>query len=111
MGVFRVLTITERGYYAFSTSAEAGSIARCADEDLDLPPVDGDPEWGDVPPVTRSFVLQYARALAGAGETTVYDLAPGRYELSVGFSQFDPRTASIDVQAASGPIPQLPESP
>lgn len=111
MGMPRVLTITEPGYYAFSTTASRGSIGRCDDEDLALEPVDGDPTLGDIPAVTRYFTEQYVTAFPGDGEVSVLSLAAGRYEVHVGFTDHETRSAAIDVRAAPGPIPQTPESP
>ena len=106
MGAYRVLTILERGHYAFSTSAATGVIARCPDEDYELPPTINDPAFGDLPPLTGGF----ARVFAGDGEMTVLDLAPGRYKVAAGFLDHEARTAQLDVSAATGPIPQTPES-
>ena len=111
VGAFRVLTISERGNYAFSTTGETGLISRCADEDLDLPPPLSKQDFGDIPPITEEFVYRYVRGLGGAGEVTVLDLVPGRYEVAAGFldhgEQLDqePRTVQIDVQAVSGSTP------
>lgn len=110
MAVFRVMTIAQRGHYAFSTSAPLGGIGRCADEDLELPPTPGDPALGDVPPVTPVFQYGFTRTFAGEGEVTVLDLAPGRYELSALFSDHEPRLTQLDVVAAPGLIPQTPGS-
>jgi hypothetical protein len=110
MAVFRVLTIAQRGHYAFSTSAPRGGIGRCADEDLGLPPTPGDPTLGDVPPVTPVFQYGFSRTFAGEGEVTVLDLAPGRYELSALFADHEPRLTQFEVHAAPGPVPQTPES-
>lgn len=106
IGAFRVLTISERGFYEITTTAESGVILRCPD---DLPPelvALGDPSYGDVPPVTGGF----ARALTGGGEPLVVELVPGRYELGVGHAGHDSQTVTLEVRAASGPIPQTPES-
>lgn len=108
MGAFRVLTIIERGHYAFSTTGELGTIARCDDEDLDLPIAGGDPAYGDIPPINEGFIHQYVREFAGDGEIEIYELAPGRYEVAVGMLDFEPSTATLDVRAADGPIPQTP---
>ena len=99
MGAYRVLTITERGDYTFSTTAEIGVISACRDVQLDSPPVEGDPALGDVPPYTNQFFA--LRAIPGDGELTTFDLVPGRYDLRVGYSEsFEPQTARVDVQAA-----------
>ena len=111
MGAFRVLTITEGGHYAFSTTDETGTIARCDDVDLELPLASGDPAHGDIPPVDEAFIHQYVRAFPGGGELTVYDLSPGRYEVAAGHLDYQPRVATLEVRAADGPIPQTPESP
>lgn len=111
MGALRILTISQRGHYAFSTTGETATISRCDDEDLDLPIANGDPAYGDIPPINEAFIHQYVQGFPGGGEITIYDLAPGRYELAVGYFDHQPRTATIDVRAADGPIPQTPGSP
>ena len=110
MGAFRVLTITQRGHYAFSTTAQLGTLARCDDEDLDLPIANGDPAYGDISPIDEAFIHQYVQGFAG-DESVIYDLVPGRYEVAVGFLDFQTRTATLDVRAAQGPIPQTPGLP
>ena len=104
IGTYRVLTITERAYYAVETSAPIGLIGRCADEDLPLPTELGDPAYGDLPPVTSAFPEQYTRTLL-PDEATVLDLVPGRYELSLAFPDHETHTAQFEVRAASGPVP------
>jgi hypothetical protein len=103
LGAFRVLTITARDDYAFSTSAALGVISRCDDEDLASPPMTDDPEFADVPPITDAFVYQYTRIFGADGEVTVLDLVPGRYEVAVGSLDYEARTERLDVTATSGP--------
>ena len=52
IGAYRVLTISERGFYELTTSAEVGAIVSCFDEDLEHPVLVGDPAYGDVPPAS-----------------------------------------------------------
>ena len=110
MGMFRVLTIEQRGYYVLSTSAELGTIARCDDEDLEHPVTPDDPKHGDVPPTTNYSIYQYIRTFGIDGEETTLDLAPGRYEIGAGYYDHEARTAQLTVEVAAGPIPQLPET-
>ena len=109
MGAHRVLTITERGNYAFSTSAQSGVISRCDDEDLDLAPTADEPDYGglygDVPPITYNFIYQYAQAFAGDGEVTVLDLTPGQYDVAMGSMGHEAHIAKIDVSLAANPSP------
>jgi hypothetical protein len=99
MAAWRVLTVTERDDYTFSTTAETGVIGACPDRDLATPPEYGDPALGDIPPRSDKFVS--ARTLAGDGVITTLDLIPGRYEVLVGYrSDYGPHTARLDVQVA-----------
>jgi hypothetical protein len=99
MGAVRVLTITERGDYTFSTTAESGVILACRDVDLQTPPAEDDPALGDVPPYDQRYLP--LRPFAGDGELTTFDLAPGRYEFVVGNpGDFEPHTERIDVRLA-----------
>lgn len=110
MGAMRVLTITQRGYYDLWTSAEIGVIGRCNDVVLESPPIPNDPSEGDVPPITEMFIEQFFTRFSADGEPTSLDLVPGRYEISVGFNDFEPRTVELEIAASAGPIPQTPES-
>jgi hypothetical protein len=93
IGAYRVLTISERGFYELTTTAEGGMIAPCLDEDLQAP------------------VVESARLFAGGGHAKpVLELIPGRYELGVGHAGHETRTVELEVRAAPGPIPQTPES-
>lgn len=99
MAALRVLTITERGDYTFSTTAEGGVIAACRDVDLQTPPVVDDPALGDVPPYDHRYLS--LRPFAGDGEITRFDLVPGRYEFGIGNpGDFEPHTERIDVRLA-----------
>jgi hypothetical protein len=101
LGMFtsRVLTITERADYTFSTTAESGVIAACRDVDLESRPVEGDPALGDVPPYANHYLA--LRPFEGDGELTTFDLIPGRYEFAIGNpGDFGPDTIRVDVQAA-----------
>jgi hypothetical protein len=107
IGARRVLTITERGFYELTTTADSGVIASCFDENLDSPVLLGDPAYGDVPPASGG----YARLFSGSElAKSVLELVPGRYELSVGHAGHETRTVELEVRAAPGPIPQTPES-
>lgn len=106
MGVYRVLTISERGFYELSTTAEAGVIKSCYDEERKTPISHGDPDYGDVPPASGGF----AQLFAGEGGKPVLELVPGRYEIAVGHAGHEPRSAELEVRAAPGPVPQTPES-
>ncbi len=108
MGSYRVLTIAERGHYSLSSSAASIRIARCQDEDLEQAPLPDDADAGDVPLADDTWPDGYARVLPGDGELTVLDLAPGRYEIAAVFPDHEPRTASLEVRAALGPVPVLP---
>jgi hypothetical protein len=107
IGAFRVLTITERGFYELTTTAESGVIASCFDEDLTNPVLLGDPAYGDVPPDSGGFARLFA---GGEKAKSVLELVPGRYELSVGHVGHETRTVDLEVRAAPGPIPQTSES-
>lgn len=72
-------------------------------------PLPDDPTRGDIPPLSLEFQYQYVRGFTG-DEAVVFELIPGRYELEVGFSEHETRELQLDVRAASGPIPQLPEA-
>lgn len=97
MGAYRVLTITERADYTFSTTAEGGVISPCKDQDVEAPTEYGDPALGDVPPHPGGYV----RSFDGNGEVTILELIPGRYELGVGYpNDYEPHTARLDVQVA-----------
>jgi hypothetical protein len=106
IGVFRVLTISERGFYELTTSAEVGAIAPCFDEDLESPVLLGDPAYGDVPPASGGFL----RVFTGDQGKSTLDLIPGRYELTAAYAGYEARTVGLAVRAATGPIPQTPES-
>jgi hypothetical protein len=95
IGAYRVLTITEAGNYTFLTSAEAGLISACPDQDFETEPMAGDPALGDVPPLTGGFMLEFE----GEGVPRTLELIPGRYELAVGYSDYEARTAQLDVWA------------
>ena len=103
---FRVLTISERGFYELTTTEEEGAIAPCFDEDSDSAVLFGDPNYGDVPPAFGGF----AQLFTGDQGKSVLELVPGRYELVVGHAGHETRTAELTVRAAPGPIPQTPES-
>jgi hypothetical protein len=108
MVAFRVLAIEERGFYELTTTADAGAIVPCFDEDLERPVLVGDPAYGDVPPASGGFPSQFF-----FGDVTakpVLELVPGRYELFVGYPGHETQTAELTVRAAPGPIPQTPES-
>ncbi|KIG18900.1 hypothetical protein DB30_07236 [Enhygromyxa salina] len=105
IGAFRVLTITERGFYELTTTEQEGGIAPCFDEDLETPVLVGDPAYGDVPPASGGFLLVFT----GDRGKSVLDLVPGRYELFVGHGGHEIQTAELTVRAAPGPIPQTPE--
>jgi hypothetical protein len=106
IGVYRVLTISERGFYELTTTEEVGAIVSCFDEDLESPVLVGDPAYGDVPPASGGFL----QVFTGDQGKSVLDLVPGRYELFVGHTGHEPGTIELTVRAASGPIPQTPES-
>ena len=100
----RVLTISERGDYAISSSASHVSISRCPDGDYDEPPSLDDPEqYGDVPEYTEVFVESYFKVFDAEGEGTTFDLTPGRYLLGVSFDDFEPHTATLEVNAVAAP--------
>lgn len=101
MGAFRVLTVEQRATYALFTDASIATIARCRDLVLDTEPVADDPAYGDVPPTTPEFVTQYVQLFAVGGETTVLDLVPGRYEILVGFPDFEPGDVTVSVELVS----------
>lgn len=98
-------SVEQRGYYELSASVEFGVITRCQDEDIEHPVVLDDAEYGDVPPVTQFSIYKYTRAFGETGEPTVFDLAPGRYEIGVGHGSHEPITATLAVRAAPGPVP------
>jgi hypothetical protein len=107
IGAYRVLTISERGFYELTTTEEeVGAIAPCFDEDFDSAVLVGDPNYGDVPPAFGGF----AQVFTGDQGKSVLELVPGRYELFVGHGGHETRTAALTVRAAPGPIPQTPES-
>lgn len=106
IGAFRVLTISERGFYALTTTEEVGAIVPCFDEDLESPVLVGDPKYGDVPPASGGF----QQVFTGDRGKSVLDLVPGRYELSIAHGGHEIQTAELTVRAAPGPIPQTPES-
>lgn len=110
MSVFRVLTVEERGHYELWTSAEFGSISLCNDTVLVSAPEPDDPAYGDVPPVTMEFVERFSRVFSSEGQSGVLELVPGRYEVAVGFSGFEAKTAEVRVLPAPGPVPQVPHS-
>ena len=103
----RVLTISQRGYYAFSTTAESALIMRCHDETYEeAPSVEESELYGDVPAYTLMWISRYPVVVPGEEESTVLDLTPGRYEVLVGYtSTYEPRAARLDVTAASEPSP------
>lgn len=96
--VRRELIIAERGFYAFSTTAEAGMIMRCQDEDYDEVPSEELPElYGDVPAFTKSVIHAYPVPLEGDGVVRVLDLTPGRYELWIGNTSHTNEVARVEV--------------
>lgn len=106
MAALRVLTVTERGYYELTTSADSGAIRHCRDETLAAPVEYGDPNYGDVAPSDGGS----GQVFAGPGGMSVLELLPGRYELGVGYADFEARTVELEVRAAPGPVPQTPGS-
>lgn len=109
MGARRVMEISERGFYSFSTTADVLTIARCQDVDLDEPPVLGDPAMGDVPFMTPTFP-EFSVWFSGSDGPVSYDLAPGRYEVIASQAGHEPHTYEVTVTADPGPVPQTPES-
>ena len=103
----RVLTISQRGYYAISTTAESALLMRCQDETYESPPsVEESELYGDVPAYTLMWINSYPVVVPGEEEITVLDLTPGRYEVLVGYtSTYEPRAARLDVTAALEPLP------
>ncbi|PRQ07470.1 hypothetical protein ENSA7_28630 [Enhygromyxa salina] len=106
IGALRVLTVTERGFYELTTTEQEGAIIPCFDEDLEHPVLVGDPNYGDVPPASGGFL----QVFTGDRGKSVLELVPGRYELSIAHEGHETRTAALTVRAATGPIPQTPES-
>lgn len=102
----RVLTISERGAYSISTTAEGGVLMRCQDETYSAPPSLEDSEiYGDAPAYTLMYINKYMIPLPGGGEPMVLDLTPGRYELLVGYPSYEPRQARVDVIAVPARAP------
>ena len=98
MIVRRELSISERGLYAFSMTAEVGMILRCQDEDYDEVPSLEQPElYGDVPAFTESVIHAFPVPLDGDGEVKVLDLTPGRYEVWVGNTTHTNEVARLEV--------------
>lgn len=108
MAAFRVLDISERGHYQVLTQAESFLIGRCKDETLDYLPLEGDPAEGDIPPITAAMPDQFVRWFPGGEEPILLELVPGRYEVSIGQGDFEPRTYELSVRLAPGPVPTTP---
>ncbi|EDM80871.1 hypothetical protein PPSIR1_28213 [Plesiocystis pacifica SIR-1] len=96
----RVLELPEHALYAITTNADVATLARCSDETLLEKPVDGDPQWGELPPVTDIAPGGLTISLPG-GETTSLELAPGRYELTLLGQEGQP--VGVDVSVELGP--------
>lgn len=68
----------------------------------------GDPDHGDIPPVTMNFIHQYSRTFGADGNPAVFDLVPGRYEIGVGFEGHDEHSMRLDIRPSPGPVPETP---
>ena len=106
MLIKRELVISEHGHYAVSTTADGGLLSRCQDEDYLIAPTLDEPElYGDVPAYTEAVLDGYLVPLPGNEEARVLELAPGRYELAVGYLSYETQTAEVEVARVPDPAP------